>query len=185
MRKSLLPFPFDGTREGGCLLEENGMQMPVHIVAAAGFVENAKDEILLVKTRRDGQWVFPGGQIEVGENLIDGVVREIKEESGMDVMVSHLVGVFSNTATYEGHSGVKIVPTKVMFDFVCKPLGGEFTTSDETSEALWVDKGEVMNLISTPALRTRYQTYVDFEGSVQYMDYVTKPEFKVKSKRRI
>ncbi|VXB58555.1 ADP-ribose pyrophosphatase [Bacillus sp. 349Y] len=161
------------------------MQMPVHIVAAGGFVTNEKDEILLVKTRRDGHWVFPGGQIEVGENLIDGVIREVKEESGMDVTVSHLVGVFSNTATYEGHSGVKIVPTKVMFDFVCEPVGGEFTTSDETSDVRWVNKEDVLNMISAPALRTRYQAYMDFEGSVQYMDYVTKPGFEVKSKRTI
>ncbi|MDR4936587.1 NUDIX hydrolase [Rossellomorea marisflavi] len=161
------------------------MQMPVHIVAAGGFVTNEKDEILLVKTRRDAHWVFPGGQIEVGENLIDGVIREVKEESGMDVTVSHLVGVFSNTATYEGHSGVKIVPTKVMFDFVCEPVGGEFTTSDETSDVRWVHKEDVLNLISAPALRTRYQAYMDFEGSVQYMDYVTKPGFEVKSKRTI
>src|SRR5699024_11063673 len=101
------------------------MQMPVHIVAAGGFVENAQGDILLVKIRRDGNWVFPGGQIEVGENLIDGVIREVKEESGIDVVVSHLVGVYSNTATYEGHSGVKMVPTKVMFDFVFEPVGGE------------------------------------------------------------
>ncbi|WP_079516252.1 NUDIX hydrolase [Rossellomorea marisflavi] len=161
------------------------MQMPVHIVAAGGFVTDEKDEILLVKTRRDGHWVFPGGQIEVGENLIDGVIREVKEESGLDVTVSHLVGVFSNTATYEGHSGVKIVPTKVMFDFVCEPVGGEFNTSDETSDVRWVRKEDVLNMISAPALRTRYQAYLNFEGSVQYMDYVTKPEFEVKSKRTI
>lgn len=167
------------------MLEEIRMQMPVHIVAAGGFVTNEKDEILLVKTRRDGHWVFPGGQIEVGENLIDGVIREVKEESGLDVTVSHLVGVFSNTATYEGHSGVKIVPTKVMFDFVCEPVGGEFNTSDETSDVRWVRKEDVLNMISAPALRTRYQAYLNFEGSVQYMDYVTKPEFEVKSKRTI
>lgn len=167
------------------MLEEIRMQMPVHIVAAGGFVTNEKDEILLVKTRRDGHWVFPGGQIEVGENLIEGVIREVKEESGMDVTVSHLVGVFSNTATYEGHSGVKIVPTKVMFDFVCEPVGGEFNTSDETSDVRWVRKEDVLNMISAPALRTRYQAYLNFEGSVQYMDYVTKPEFEVKSKRTI
>ncbi len=167
------------------MLEEIRMQMPVHIVAAGGFVTNENDEVLLVKTRRDGHWVFPGGQIEVGENLIDGVIREVKEESGMDVTVSHLVGVFSNTATYEGHSGVKIVPTKVMFDFVCEPVGGEFTTSDETSDVRWVHKEDVLNMISAPALRTRYQAYLNFEGSVHYMDYVTKPEFEVKSKRTI
>lgn len=166
-------------------MEGYSMQMPVHIVAAGGFVENTKGEILLVKTRRDGQWVFPGGQVEVGENLIDGVIREVKEESGIDVKVSHLVGVFSNTATYEGHSGVKIVPTKVMFDFVCEPVGGELTTSDETSDSCWVSKEEVLNMVSAPALRTRYQAYLDYNGSVQYMDYITKPQFELKFKRTI
>lgn len=166
-------------------MEGYTMQMPVHIVAAGGFVENTKGEILLVKTRRDGQWVFPGGQVEVGENLIDGVIREVKEESGIDVKVSHLVGVFSNTATYEGHSGVKIVPTKVMFDFVCEPVDGELTTSDETSDSCWVSKEEVLNMVSAPALRTRYQAYLDYNGSVQYMDYITKPQFELKFKRTI
>lgn len=161
------------------------MQMPVHIVATAGFVENTKNEILLVKTRREGHWVFPGGQVEVGENLIDGVIREVKEESGIDVKVSHLVGVFSNTATYEGHSGVKIVPTKVMFDFVCEPIGGTLTTSDETSDSRWVNKEEVLDMILAPALRTRYQAYIDFNGSVQYMDYITRPEFELKLERNI
>ena len=161
------------------------MQMPVHIVAAGGFVENAVGEILLVKTRRDGQWVFPGGQVEVGENLIDGVIREVKEESGIDVKVSHLVGIFSNTATYEGHSGVKIVPTKVMFDFVCEPIGGNLTTSDETSDSRWVSKEKVLDMVSAPALRTRYQAYLDYNGSVHYMDYITKPQFELKLERNI
>lgn len=83
------------------------MQMPVHIVAAGGFVENKQAGILLVKARRGG-WVFPGGQVEVGENIIEGLTREIKEESGIEVVISHLIGVYSNTATYEGHSGVKM-----------------------------------------------------------------------------
>ncbi|MFC0302191.1 NUDIX hydrolase [Virgibacillus soli] len=161
------------------------MQMPVHIVAAGGFVENTKGEILLVKTRREGHWVFPGGQVEVGENLIDGVIREVKEESGIDVKVSHLVGVFSNTATYEGHSGVKIVPTKVMFDFVCDPIGGELATSDETSDSRWVSKEKVLDMVSAPVLRTRYQVYLDYNGSVHYMDYITRPQFELKFERKL
>lgn len=140
---------------------------------------------MLVKIARDGHWVFPSGQVEVGENLIDGIIREIKEESGIDVTVSHLIGVYSNTATYEGHSGVKIVPTKVMFDFVCEPVGGKLATSNETSDSRWVKKEEVLEMISAPALRTRYQAYVDYNGSVQYMDYVTKPQFELNLERKM
>lgn len=161
------------------------MQMPVHIVAALGFVENDKEEILIVKERRSGKWVFPGGQVEVGENLMDGLIREIKEESGIDVEISHLTSIYSNTGTYEGHSGVKTVPTKVMFDFVCKPIGGELTTSDETSASRWVNKEEVLNMISAPALRTRYQAYLDYNGSINYMDYITRPQFELKMRRNV
>ncbi len=48
--------------------------MPTHIIAAAGIVINDNDEILMVKANRGG-WVFPGGQVEVGENVIDAVKR--------------------------------------------------------------------------------------------------------------
>ena len=52
--------------------------MPTHIVAAAGIVVNSNGEILLVKNNRRG-WEFPGGQVEVSENVIDAVKREIME----------------------------------------------------------------------------------------------------------
>lgn len=117
--------------------------------------------------------------------MIDGIIREIKEESGIDVTVSHLVGIFSNTGTYEGHSGVKIVPTKVMFDFVCKPVGGELSASDETSDCRWVSKDEVLNMVTAPALRTRYEAYLNFDGNIHYMDYITRPEFQLKFERKL
>jgi len=155
------------------------MSFPTHIVAAGGIVEDEQGNILLVKTR-DGGWVCPGGQVEVGENLIDALVREIKEESGIDAAVSHLVGVYSNTGTSKWYDGVTDVPTKVMFDFVCKPVGGELAVSDETTDSRWVPKDQVLDYITHPAIRARYQAYLDFNGSVHYMDYVTHPEFAVK-----
>lgn len=161
------------------------MNMPLHIIAVGGIVENEQGEILLVKTRRDGKWVFPGGQVEIGENLIDGVIREVKEESGMDIKVSHIVGIYSNTGTYEGHSGVKVVPTKVIFDFACTSMGGELTTSEETSSSHWVEKDRVLDFLSAEALRLRYQAYVDYNGKLQYMDYLTRPQFDLKLKRDV
>ncbi|MDQ0114095.1 NUDIX hydrolase [Paenibacillus harenae] len=96
------------------------------IVSAGGIVEdgNGNGNILLVKAHDDG-WVNPGGITEVGENLIDGVIREIKEESGIDATFSHLICIVSNTAIHKWYDGITDVPTKVMFDFVCKAVGGE------------------------------------------------------------
>ena len=163
------------------------MAFPTHIVSAGGIVEDGNGNILLVKAHDDG-WVYPGGITEVGENLIDGVIREIKEESGIDATVSHLISVVSNTATHKWYDGVTDVPTKVMFDFACKVVGGELATStDEASECRWVPKENVLDLITLPAIRMRYEAYLNFNGSVNYMEYVTATtsECNVKLQRRV
>lgn len=160
------------------------MIMPTHIVAAAGVVENDKGELLLVKTHNSG-WVFPGGQVEVGENLIEAVIREIKEESGINVEVKKLFAVSSNTGVNKGYNGVKVVPTKVMMDFICTYVDGKLGISDENSESSWVKKDKVLDMITTPAIRQRFQAYLDFNGEVQYLAYQTQPEFDLEVNRRI
>lgn len=160
------------------------MIMPTHIVAAAGVVENDNGEILLVKTHNSG-WVFPGGQVEIGENLIEAVIREIKEESGINVEVKKLFAISSNTGINKGYNGVKVVPTKVMMDFTCTYIDGELGISDENSESCWVEKDKVLDMITTPAIRQRFKAYLNFNGEVQYLAYKTQPEFDLKVNRRI
>ena len=160
------------------------MVMPTHIVAVGGITEDKDGNILLVKTYHGG-WVFPGGQVEEGENLMDALTREIKEESGIAVEVSYIIGIYSNTGKHKGYNGVKMIPTKVMMDYVCTPVSGDLCTSEETSESCWVPKDKVLDMIVAPAIRERYQTYLDFNGTVNYMEYVTEPEFKLKLKRYV
>ena len=100
-------------------MENTSWVMPTHIIAAAGIVINESGEILLVKHNHDG-WVFPGGQVEIGENVIDAVKREVMEEAGVDIDVGELFCVSSNTGKHPGYNGVKEVPTKIMLDFICK-----------------------------------------------------------------
>ncbi len=87
-------------------MENTSWVMPTHIVAGAGIVINDNDEILMVKTYNAG-WVFPGGQVEVGENIIDAVKREIMEETGIEVEVGELFCISSNTRKHPGTNGVK------------------------------------------------------------------------------
>ncbi|OBR65889.1 ADP-ribose pyrophosphatase [Paenibacillus oryzae] len=158
------------------------MEMPTHIVAVGGFVENEQGQILLVKTRHGG-WVFPGGQVEVGENLPDALTREIMEESGIECEVLHIAGIYSNTGSYKGYNGVDRVPTKLMLDFVCKPLGGVLATSEETMESCWIDKNKVLDYITSPAIRTRYEVFLKNRDRIEYMEYRTKPAFEIRAHR--
>ena len=158
-------------------------QFPTHIVAVDGIVENDKNEILLVKNRRHGVWTIPGGQVETGENLIDAVVREIREESGITATVNKLVCVSSNTCTYQGYNGYDMVPTKVMFGFACTYIEGELGNSDETSESKWVPKQSVLDYIVVPNLIERFKAFLNPNGQIQYLEYITKPEYQLKLKR--
>lgn len=159
--------------------------MPTHIVAVGGIVVNSDSKLLLVKNSYRGVWEYPGGQVEVGENLIEGLKREIREESGIEVEVGVLFCISSNTCKYSGYYGVKEIPTKVMLDFVCRPVGGTEHTSDETSEVGWFTPEEARDMIGAPALRERFQAYLDYDGRPTYLSYVTKPQFELHLKRKL
>ena len=83
-------------------MEQAEKIMPTHIIAGAGVVLNEGGEVLLVRTPRSG-WVFPGGQVEVGENVIDAVRREILEETGLTADID--TG-FRRTVTFYPKPGV-------------------------------------------------------------------------------
>jgi len=158
--------------------------MPTHIVTAAGVVENDNDEILLVKTYHAG-WVFPGGQVDIGENIIDAVMREIREGSGINVTVKKLFAISSNTGVNKGYNRVEKVPTKVMMDFICTYVDGQLSISDENSESCYVKKDKVLELITTKAIRQCFQAFLDYDKNVQYLEYVTQPVFNLKISRKI
>lgn len=158
------------------------MVWPTHIVAAGGYVFDKKGNILIVKTRNRG-WDCTGGQIEVGENIEEGVLREILEESGVRASVRSLSGIYSNVGQHLFYDGVTPVPTKVMFDFICDYIDGELATSDETSDVIWVPKDKVLEYITAPAGLLRFKNVIEFDGHIHYCSYVTKPEFKVLSSR--
>lgn len=165
-------------------MENKEWVMPTHIIAGAGIVINDKDEVLMVKTYDSG-WVFPGGQVEVGENVIDAVKREIMEEAGVDVEVGEVFCIASNTAKHPGYNGVKEVPTKIMLDFICKAKDGIPRPSEENSESMYVPKDKVLELIETPAIIERYKAYLEYTGRPTYMEYITRPTFELRLKRRI
>ena len=160
------------------------MAWPTHIVAAAGNVEDGKGNILLVKTLNRG-WVCPGGQIEIGESLEEGLLREIYEESGVTARVKALVAIYSNVGQHVHYDGVTHVPTKVMFDFLCEYVGGDLRPSEETSEVLWVPKHKALDYITAPAQVFAYNKLLEFSGKVTYSSYVTKPQFRVISDRLV
>ncbi len=89
-----------------------------------------KDEIVLIKRGDEpfkGCWAFPGGMVEYNESVENAVVREAKEETGLDVKIEKLFKVYSAPGRDpRGHS--------VSVCFLCKIIGGNFEASTDAAE---------------------------------------------------
>jgi len=155
--------------------------LPAHLVCAAGVVRNEKGEILMVRHHRQG-WVYPGGIVESGENVIDAVKREILEETGVRVQVGELFCVASNTTPHPGYNGVREVPPKVNLDFLCTYLDGGVRPSDENAETRWVPLEEVPSMITHGPIIDRFRAFLTYRGRPAYLEYGTHPEYVLKLK---
>ena len=111
------------------------------------------DRILVVKRENDpgkGLWSIPGGLLEVGETVQDGVKREIREETGLDVEVVELLDVIDNiTRDVAG----RVCFHYVLIDFLCRVIRGELTPDTDVKEARWVRLDDLDGIPSTRTLR--------------------------------
>ena len=132
---------------------------PKHIVAVAGLVRDSEGRVLMIRSPR-GDWEFPGGQVEEGEDLVTALQREVFKETGIAVTVGRLAGVYSN-----------VKPHIVMFDFLCELVSGELQTSAESLAVEWVEAGEVLERIIRPVIRDRMRDMLEFTGEIVYRAY--------------
>ncbi|MCA9375688.1 MAG: NUDIX hydrolase [Candidatus Doudnabacteria bacterium] len=90
--------------------------------AAYGIVQNAADEVLILTVAKSGKFVFPGGGIDKGELAHQAVVREIQEESGIEVKVDKLYHVIENFFSFHKY---KKPLQAISLCFTCTPTSQE------------------------------------------------------------
>lgn len=151
-------------------------QFPTHLISAAGLVYKAKSVLLIQSSRRG--WEFPGGVIEQGETIADGLMREIWEESGIRATPLAMVGVYQNLAQKEGYGplkGMRLPPT-VIFDFICAYSGGTETLSEESLQVGWFSPEEALRLVQHPGYRERLINMIKFSGTLTLASYEKKAD---------
>lgn len=145
------------------------MTFSTHIVSVAGLVLNDNNQILLIKTPRRG-WEFPGGQVENGETLHEALVREVKEETGCDIEVDTLIGMYSNVQTEIDNDG-KTIPTMLILDFHCTLINENLTTSEESLEVAWFSPEQAIQLITTPSTAHRLHNMLNHDDDKIYQAF--------------
>ena len=134
-----------------------------HFVSVAGLVTNDKNEILLIKSPKRG-WEYPGGMIEPGETFQDALIREVKEETGINVEIIGIIGLCKN-----------IEKDIVNIDFACKAVDGQPTTSEESLKVMWFKKEDVLDMITFPLTKKRLENMLSGSKQVSFFCFNKEP----------
>jgi 8-oxo-dGTP diphosphatase len=106
------------------------------IRCVGGIAFDADGRLLLIRRANDpgsGQWSLPGGRVEPGESDETAVVRELREETGLDVIPGTWIGTVTR-GPFEIH------------DYACEITGGVLTAGDDATEARWSDAADLSAL---------------------------------------
>ena len=134
-----------------------------HFVSVAGLVGNDNGEILLINSPRRG-WEYPGGMVEPGETFEEALMREIREESGVDVEITGFVGLCKN-----------VEKDVVNIDFTCRYIKGELAISSESSEIKWVKRDDALDMITFLLTRKRLGNMLSASDKVNCFCFKREP----------
>ena len=129
-----------------------------------GLIRDEHGRVLFIRRRDNGKWGMPAGGIELRETVFEALQREVKEETGLEVISATLVAVYSGEAmTFKSAYGFDY--QGLVFAFRVDEWRGELVTeTDESTDARFLDESE------HPEAYERYREFLDdldrFTGTV-------------------
>jgi mutator protein MutT len=140
--------PFTGCgfrgRRKGLAISRRYPERPV--VGVGALIFDQQGRILLVQRGGEplkGWWSLPGGVLETGETLADGVRREVREETGLEVEPATMIDVFERIMRdAEGRPEYHYV----LIDYICRVTGGTPEAADDCAGIVWASRDDLRNL---------------------------------------
>lgn len=120
---------------------------PRPVISVGAVVWRGEDVLLIRRARApfEGQWSIPGGKVEFGETLEDALVREVREETGVEIALTGLIGVYQS---------IEADTHFVMVDWCADWTGGELRAADDALDAAFVPFDEALERIAWDTTRT-------------------------------
>lgn len=133
------------------------MDAGARIIVGVGAVIFRGDEIALVRRAKppfEGEWSIPGGRLRVGERLKDAVLREVKEETGLDIRIGGLIGVFEN-------------PPFLLIDYWADWTGGAPAAGGDALDAAFMRLSQALPLVSWSETRRAIEAAAELRDTVK------------------
>jgi 8-oxo-dGTP diphosphatase len=137
---------------------------PRHTTVVGCLVRNEDNQVLLIKHYKRG-WEIPQGRVEEGENLLDALRREVREEAGVEIEPGPLAVVWSMLTP----------PSAVIFTFLGRYAGGELRCSDDSVGASWFSESEALDQVTGSVMHDRLRVLLGYNNTPLYRAYTTRP----------
>ena len=119
-------------------------EFPETPLVGVGAVVVEENRVLLVRRGQEplkGKWSLPGGMLELGETLEDGVAREVSEETGLSVEPVELIELLDKVHRENG----RVRYHYVIADYLCRVVGGSLRAASDADAVRWVERTEWSN----------------------------------------
>ncbi len=126
------------------------------VVAVTAVVLNDAGRVLMIQRTDNDLWAIPGGAQEVGETPTEAAIREVREETGLDVEVTGLVGIYSDPRHVIAYDDGE-VRQEFSLCFHARPIDGQLTPSSESKQVHWVEPDRLGMLNIHPSVRLRIE----------------------------
>lgn len=128
--------------------------------AASAIVVDSEGRILLHQRSDNGLWSIPGGGMEPGESIAETAVREVQEETGLEVQPEYLVGIYSNPRHVVAYPDGE-VRQQFSVCFACRTVGGSLATSNESLKVGFYTIDEIKQMPMHESIRLRIRNYFE------------------------
>jgi ADP-ribose pyrophosphatase YjhB (NUDIX family) len=115
------------------------------VIAVGAVIEDEKGRILLVRHRPErggfwqGKWICPGGELKLGERIEEGIKREVREETHLEIELTTPLIPFERIVKTDEETLLHVI----YIDYLARVIGGELQPNEDVGKALWVHKKDV------------------------------------------
>lgn len=139
--------------------DPNAPQANSLVPGGSALVVDDQGAILMQRRSDSGNWSFPGGVMEIGETLEQCVIRETKEETGLDIEITGILGIYTDPEHVIAYADGE-VRQEFNITFYGRVIGGRIEVSSESTEVRFLrfEELETVPMHETVRLRLRHHT---------------------------
>ena len=130
------------------------------VVGSSAVVVDNGGRVLLQRRRDSGNWALPGGRMDIGEPFAHSVIREVREETGFDVQIDRIVGIYSDPGHVFAYADGE-VRQEFNICLACTITGGALTVSDESTAVDFFAFEDLDGMRMHESIRIRLRDYLD------------------------